>query len=88
MSDLEKKVDNLAIAVKKGFDAVNVHITDVEHQMADVEHRMATKDDLRALREEIGQDVDITLDKHLQTYMHRYDDLAERVKRLEEKVGV
>ena len=39
---------------------------------------------LDILRTEVQSDTDVLLDKHLQTYMKRFDDLAKRVKRIEE----
>ncbi len=48
----------------------------------------ATKNDLDTLRQEIRDDVDMLLDRHLGTYMKRYKELARRVKRLEETVGI
>ena len=49
---------------------------------------MATKDDLDTLRQEIPDDVDVLLDRHLGTYMKRYEALARRVKRLVEAAGI
>ena len=48
----------------------------------------ATNDDLETLRNDIRSDVDVLLDRHLGTYMERYDKLARRIKRLEEAVGI
>lgn len=49
--------------------------------------RQELKGDMVNLRQEIRSDVDTLLDQHLQTYMVRYDELAKRVKQLEEFVG-
>lgn len=49
---------------------------------------MASKNDLEALRKELWSDMDVLLGKHLGTYLERYDELARRVKRIEERLGI
>ncbi len=49
---------------------------------------MATKNDLDTLGQEARDDVDVLLDRHLGTYMKRYEALARRVKRLEEAAAI
>ena len=49
---------------------------------ASIQENMATKEDLANLRNEI----DIMLDRHIGTFRKDYDELAYRVKKLEETV--
>lgn len=72
-----KTINDLARLVSNGFTAI-------EEKMATKEdlERMATKEDLANLRNEI----DIMLDRHIGTFRKDYDELAARVKKLEEAV--
>lgn len=83
MEELEQKLDSLAISIAKGFERMAT-----KDDLANLREEMATKDDLAnglaSLRQEIKSDVDVLLDQHLQTYMKRYDELAKRVKNIEE----
>jgi hypothetical protein len=72
-------LDDLARMTAEGFER-----TATKDDIKD----MATKADLDALREDITKGIDVLLDKHLGTYMERYDQLAHRVKRLEQAVGI
>ena len=74
-----KTIDELARMVARGFESV--------------EEKMATKEDLAQLREEmqggfmrLREDIDIMLDRHIKTFRKAYDELAARVKKLEEAV--
>jgi hypothetical protein len=84
--DIEAKIDDLAEMVARGF-------TEVRGEMHDIREDMATKADLADLREEfkgdmirLRGDIDIMLDRHIGTFRKDYDELAERVKRLEQLV--
>jgi hypothetical protein len=75
--DIEAKIDDLAQMVARGF----------------AEQRKEFKADLADLREEFKGDmirprgdIDIMLDRHIGTFRKDYDDLANRVKRLEQLV--
>ena len=74
-------LDKLARMVANGFEATG-------KAFADVRSRMVTRDDLEAFRTDLRSDMDALLDGHLGTYMQRYDELAHRVKRLEEQIGI
>jgi len=55
----------------------------VARGFADIEERMATKEDLLQLR----RDMDIMLDRHVGTFRRDYDELAARVRKLEDLVA-
>jgi hypothetical protein len=76
-TDIEAKIDDLAQIVARGF----------------AEQRTEFKNDLADLREEfkgdmirLRGDIDIMLYRHIGTFRKDYDDLASRVKRLEQLV--
>jgi hypothetical protein len=77
--DVEGKIDDLAQMVARGF--------------TEIREDMATKADLAELREgfkgdmvRLHSDIDIMLDRHIGTFRKDYDELAARVKRLEQLV--
>jgi hypothetical protein len=81
--DIEAKIDDLAQMVARGF--------------TEIRREMATKQDLADLRDELRDefkadmgrlrgDIDIMLDRHIGTFRKDYDELAARVKRLEQLV--
>jgi hypothetical protein len=53
-----------------------------KNELQSVRDDMATKADLHALR----QDIDLMLDRHVGTFRNDFDQLAARVKKLEEAV--
>ncbi len=73
--DIEAKIDDLAQMVARGF-------MEMRTEMNDIQGDMTTKDDLIHLR----GDIDIMLDRHIGTFRKDYDELAARVKRLEQLV--
>ena len=86
--DIEGKIDDLARMVADGF-------TEVREEFKAVRSEMATQDDLAGLRAEMATkqdlarlrgDIDIMLDKHIGIFRKDFDELAARVKRLEELV--
>ena len=52
------------------------------HRTTTIESMMATKGDLTSLR----NDIDIMLSRHIGTFRKDYDELASRVKRIEEAI--
>jgi polyhydroxyalkanoate synthesis regulator phasin len=86
--DIEGKIDDLARMVADGFSEVRGELKDVRDTMstqgdlAELRKEMATKADLVHLR----GDIDIMLDKHIGIFRKDFDELAARVKRLEQLV--
>lgn len=89
-SDIETKIDELAEMVARGFSEVRDEFKAVRQEfgedLAELRKEMretfATKEDLIRLR----GDIDIMLDRHIGTFRKDYDDLAARVKHLEQLV--
>ena len=86
MPTKEDKIDKLARMVAMGFD-------EVKEDISDIRNKMATKGDLTNLRSELKgdmsnlqNDIDIMLSRHIGTFRKDYDELAARVKRIEEAV--
>ncbi|MEK7511154.1 MAG: hypothetical protein AAB582_02880 [Patescibacteria group bacterium] len=75
MSTTDQKIDELAGMIAQGF-------TELKQEIVEVRDVMATKSDLAHLR----GDIDIMLDRHIGTFRRDYDELAARVKKLEEAV--
>lgn len=73
----DTKIDELARMVATGF-------TDTQKEMRDgmAELRTEFKGDIAHLR----ADIDIMLDRHIGTFRKDYDDLATRVKKLEQHI--
>lgn len=88
--DIEAKIDDLAQMVARGFTEVRDEFKEVRQEfredLAELREEMreifATKEDLVHLR----GDIDIMLDRHIGTFRKDYDELAARVKRLEQLV--
>ena len=86
--DIEAKIDDLAAMVARGF-------TEIRGELKDIRDTMATQEDLAELREEMATkgdlarlrgDIDIMIDRHIGTFRKDFDELAARVKRLEQAV--
>lgn len=71
--DIDEKIDELAQMVAGGFSETQNEIREVRDEL---------KGDMKFLR----GDIDIMLDKHIGTFRKDYDDLARRVKKLEQRV--
>lgn len=86
--DIEGKIDDLARMVADEFRTVRGDIKEIranmatQEDLAELRQEMATKADLAHLR----GDIDIMLDKHIGIFRKDFDELAARVKRLEELV--
>jgi hypothetical protein len=85
-TNIETKIDDLAGMVARGF-------TEVRAEMKELREEMATKDDLAELRSEfkaemthLRGDIDIMLDRHIGVFRKDFDELAARVKRLEQLI--
>ena len=85
----DTKIDELARMVANGFSEAHKDISRVETKVEHIEEKVegieenyTTKEDLIRLR----GDIDIMLDKHIGTFRKDYDELAARVKKLEQKV--
>ena len=86
MKNTDEKIDELARMVADGF-AKSATKDDLERMatkddLAALERKMATKDDLAALREEI----DFMLNRTIGVFRKDFDELAKRVKKLEEAI--
>ena len=75
--NVDVKIDELARMVAQGF-------TDTQKEMHEgfADLRSEFKGDMKFLR----GDIDIMLDRHIGTFRKDYDDLAARVKKLEQLV--
>ena len=80
--DKEDKIDKLARMVATGFNEVREDVSDIRSNISDIRNKMATKGDLANLK----NDIDIMLSRHIGTFRKDYDELAARVKRIEEAV--
>lgn len=84
--DIDTKIDELAQMVAGGFSEVHEDMQHFESRIGSrietIEKTYTTKDDLVRLR----GDIDIMLDRHIGTFRKDYDDLAMRVKKLEQLV--
>lgn len=83
-NDIEAKIDDLARMVADGFTEVRGEFKAVRKEFADdmTELRTEFKSEMARLR----GDLDIMLDKHIGVFRKDFDELAARVKRLEELV--
>ncbi|MEK7567859.1 MAG: hypothetical protein AAB513_02990 [Patescibacteria group bacterium] len=81
-------IDDLAVMVAKGF-------SDVGGEIAEIKSTMATKDDLKnfvtksELKLEIKNlkdDIEVMVGKYIGSFRKDFDNLASRVRKLEEKV--
>ena len=79
--DIETKIDDLARMVADEFRAVREDMA-TKADLTDLREKVATKADLAHLR----GDIDIMLDKHIGVFRKDFDELAARVKRLEQLV--
>ncbi len=84
------KIDDLAQMVPAGFKELRQELKGDINELRD---EIATKADLADLREEfkgdmirLRGDIDIMLDRHIGTFRKDYDDLAARVKHLEQLI--
>ena len=81
------RLDKLARAVANGFARTAKDIATIREEMATKKElgalRLEMKEDLRVLR----SDIDLLLDRHIGTFRKDYDELATRVKKLEEIVS-
>ena len=75
--DIDTKIDDLAQMVARGFTEQR---KEFRQDLADLGE--AFKADMLHLR----GDIDIMLDRHIGTFRKDYDELAARVKRLEQLV--
>jgi len=79
---VDEKIDELAQMVAGGFSEMHKDIARVGTKVDEIEENYVVKEDIIRLR----GDVDIMLDKHIGTFRKDYDDLATRVKKLEQRV--
>ncbi len=91
MTTTDKKIDQLARMVAKGFASTGNQINEVKEDLANL--RTELKGDIANLRTEIKGDmtnlrneIDIMLDRHIGTFRKDYDELSARVKRIEEAI--
>ena len=87
--DIDTKIDELAQMVARGFSETHediqrleVKIDSLDERVETIEENYVTKADLARFR----GDIDIMLDRHIGTFRKDYDDLARRVKDLEQLV--
>ncbi len=80
----DTKIDELARMVAQGFTETQKDIQELRDEL---------KGDMKELREELKGDmkflrgdIDIMLDHHIGTFRKDYDELAARVKKLEQVV--
>lgn len=82
--DMDTKIDELARMVASGFSETQKEMrdgmTDLRDEMTDM--RAEFRADMKFLR----GDIDIMLDRHIGTFRKDYDELAARVKKLEQLV--
>lgn len=72
----EDKIDKLARMVARGFDETNIHFKRIDAQFSELRGEMV----------QLRNDIDIMLSRHIGTFRKDYDELAARVKRIEEAI--
>lgn len=96
--DIDTKIDELAQTVASGFAGLRKEIRGVRSDLGEVHDEL--KGDIANLHNDIGElrdefkadmkflrgDIDIMLDRHIGTFRKDYDELAARVKKLEQLV--
>lgn len=82
--EVEEKIDDLARMVAEGFTEVRGDFKAVRDEMRELGEELRTefKSEMSRLR----GDIDIMLDKHIGIFRKDFDELAARVKRLEQLV--
>ena len=76
----ETTINNLAGMVARGFGRVDERFEQVDKKIESV------RSDIKGDIVELLSDIDIMLSRHIGTFRRDYDDLAARVKKLEEKI--
>ncbi|MDO8569884.1 MAG: hypothetical protein Q7R89_03905 [bacterium] len=82
-------IETLATMVAKGFSDVTSAMATKEGLnglRSDIENNYATKEELKFEINNLKEDIEIMLGKHVGTFRNDYDELARRVKELEKKV--
>lgn len=86
-------IDKLARMVAKGFAETTSAIDEMgkdtrvlKGDLKNVRATMVTKTELVGELGKLRGDIDLLLDRHIGTFRRDYDELARRVKRLEEAV--
>ena len=78
-------IETLATMVAKGFSDVTSTMVTKDHLDLRLED-YATKEELKLEIKNLKEDIEIMLGKHIGTFRKDYDELARRVKKIEEKV--
>ena len=83
----ETTIDDLAGMVARGFGRVDERFEQVDKRFEQVDKKIeSVRADLKGDMVELRSDIDIMLSRHIGTFRRDYDDLAARVKKLEEKI--
>ena len=76
-------IDNLAVMVQRGFVETK---EDFNKLRSDLENNYSTKSELKEEIKKLKEDIDEMLNHHIGTFRKDYDELASRVRKLEDKV--
>jgi hypothetical protein len=76
-TNIETKIDDLAGMVARGFTEVRAEMKELGEEL---------RSEFKAEMTHLRGDIDIMLDRHIGTFRKDFDELAARVKRLEQLV--
>ncbi len=81
---IEGKIDDLAVAVAKGFDVVHREIKDLRDDMKGLRIEMSDfKKEMKQEMSDFKKEINHTLEGHIKSVRSDYDGLSHRVKILE-----
>ena len=86
---VSKSVEKLAQATARGFEQT-VTKNDLREGLCglrdEIKNTYATKEELKSEIKNLKDDIEVMLGKYIGTFRKDFDDLAMRVKKLEEKI--
>ncbi len=81
----EMNMNDLAIMVQRGF-AETATKQDLHELRLEIKDNYATKAELRLEIKNLKDDIEIMMSKYIGSFRKDFDDLAKRVRKLEDKV--
>jgi Sec-independent protein translocase protein TatA len=81
MTEVEKKIDELALMMAQGFSELRGEMSEMGTEL-----RAEFRTEMAQLRIEMREDMEHVFDKYVRVVRKDYDSLAGRTKKLEEAV--